>query len=81
MSDETDLNIYNLGRDDWNDMNTVNEIGLQARRYLYRTHEISFPYCLPGGGEIAVVDLESDKVSIPAQNSNYNSLDGPRGER
>jgi hypothetical protein len=32
VSDETDLNIYDGGRDDWNDMNTVNETGRKAGR-------------------------------------------------
>ncbi|MES9897202.1 MAG: hypothetical protein ABW141_20185 [Candidatus Thiodiazotropha endolucinida] len=27
VSDETDLNIYDGGRNDWHDMNTVNETG------------------------------------------------------
>ena len=46
VSDESDLNIYleptqSGGRsNDWNDMNTVNETGRKAGRYLYRTHEV-----------------------------------------
>jgi len=44
VSDETDLNIYGTGdgRDpaDRTDMNTVNETGRQAGRFLYRTHEV-----------------------------------------
>src|SRR4030065_378939 len=37
VSDESDLDIYVAK--DWPDMNTVNETGKHARRYLYRTHE------------------------------------------
>ena len=50
ISDETDLNIY-AGVDDLTDMNTVNETGKHAGRYLYRTHEVS------GNGSVSVVDL------------------------
>ena len=57
VSDETDLNIYDAGRDDWNDMNTVNETGRHAGRYLYRTHELRLPDSLPEGGTVSVVDL------------------------
>ena len=34
------LDIYGGGLDDWHDMNSVNETGRQAGRYLYRTHEV-----------------------------------------
>ncbi|MEW8027254.1 MAG: hypothetical protein AB2806_05885, partial [Candidatus Thiodiazotropha sp.] len=43
VSDETDLNIYDGGRNDWHDMNTVNETGPEKGRYLYRTHELRSP--------------------------------------
>ena len=39
VADESDLDIY-PGMPDWNDMNTVNENGARAGRYLYRTHEV-----------------------------------------
>ena len=38
VSDESGLNIYTAH--DWYDMNTVNETGKQAGRYMYRTHEV-----------------------------------------
>src|SRR5574340_30645 len=38
VADEHSLNVYAGG--DWTDMNTVNEGGAQAGRYLYRTHEV-----------------------------------------
>jgi secreted PhoX family phosphatase len=50
VSDETDLNIY-PAEDDLDDMNTVNEAGPQAGRYLYRTHEVG------DLGSVSVVDL------------------------
>jgi len=50
ISDETDLDIY-AGQDDLDDMNTVNETGQQAGRYLYRTHEVD------DLGAVSVVDL------------------------
>lgn len=43
VSDETALNIFDGGRDDRPDMNTVNETGLMAGRYMYRTHELRYP--------------------------------------
>jgi hypothetical protein len=55
VSDETDLNIYPGSQDDLDDMNTVNETGLQAGRYLYRTHEVS------GNGTVSVVDLWGER--------------------
>lgn len=50
VSDETDLDIY-ADQDDLDDMNTQNETGLQAGRYLYRTHEVG------DVGSVSVVDL------------------------
>lgn len=50
VSDETDLDIY-AGESDLDDMNTVNETGVQAGRYLYRTHEVD------DLGSVSVVDL------------------------
>lgn len=54
LSDETDLDIY-PGRDDLDDMNTVNETGRRAGCYLYRTHEVD------SGGGVSVVDLCGDR--------------------
>ena len=50
ISDEGDLDIY-VGQQDLHDMNTVNETGRQAGRYLYRTHEVD------NLGAVSVVDL------------------------
>ena len=49
VSDETDLDIY--AGHDLDDMNTVNETGKHAGRYLYRTHEVD------DLGAVSVVDL------------------------
>ena len=78
VSDETDLNIYDGGRDDWNDMNTVNETGRHAGRYLYRTHELRLPDSLPEGGTVSVVDLKTGEAKILAQDPSYDALDGIR---
>jgi len=78
VSDETALNIYDGGRDDWHDMNTVNETGKNAGRYLYRTHELRFPGNQPEGGTVSVVDLETGETSILVQDISYDALDGIR---
>ncbi len=75
VSDESDLNIYGDGHDDWNDMNTVNETGRMAGRYLYRTHEVRNH---PEGGVVSVVDLKTGAASILTQDVSYNALDGIR---
>jgi len=62
VSDETDLNIYAGSRDDWNDMNTVNETGKYAGRYLYRAHEVRG---VPEGGAVSVVDLGNRRCLHP----------------
>ncbi|MBT8134474.1 MAG: PhoX family protein [Gammaproteobacteria bacterium] len=78
VSDEADLNIYDGGRDDWHDMNVVNETGPMAGRFMYRTHELRFPANQPEGGTVTVVDLETGATSILAQDPSYNALDGIR---
>lgn len=78
VSDETDLNIYDGGRDDWHDMNTVNETGPHAGRYMYRTHELRFPGNQPEGGTVSVVDLKTGETKILAQDPGYDALDGIR---
>ena len=82
VSDETNLNIYEGDaegdRDDWHDMNTVNETGPMAGRYMYRTHELRAPRNQPEGGTVSVVDLETGETSILAQDASYNALDGIR---
>lgn len=82
VSNETDLNIYPDGRDDWNDMNTVNETGPMAGRFMYRTHEVR----LGGGdsviddlgGSVSVVDLKTGESKILIQDASYTALDGIR---
>ncbi len=75
ISDESDLDIYpNSG--DWNDMNTVNETGKLAGRYMYRTHEVrpgSDPYL---GGAVSIVDLKTGEAEVLAQRADWEALDG-----
>ncbi|MCG8063085.1 MAG: PhoX family protein [Candidatus Thiodiazotropha endolucinida] len=78
VSDETDLNIYDGGRNDWHDMNTVNETGPEKGRYLYRTHELRNPNSQPEGGSVSVVDLKTGETRILVQDSGYDALDGIR---
>ncbi|MES9833046.1 MAG: alkaline phosphatase PhoX [Candidatus Thiodiazotropha sp. DIVDIV] len=78
VSDETNLNIYDNGRDDWHDMNTVNETGPKKGRFMYRTHELRLPGSLPEGGTVSVVDLKTGETKILAQDPSYNALDGIR---
>jgi len=73
VSGEADLNIYNNGRNDWNDMNAVNETGNHAGRYLYRTHEVRG---VPEGGAVSVVDLKTGEARVLAQNVTWTALDG-----
>jgi hypothetical protein len=73
VSDETDLNIYDGGRDDWNDMNTVNETGKDRGRYMYRTHEVRG---VPEGGAVSVVDLKTGEAKVLAQDPGWDALDG-----
>jgi len=75
ISGEENLNIYDLGRNDWHDMNTVNETGIDAGRYLYRTHEVRNEV---EGGAISVVDLETGESQILAQDISWVALDGIR---
>lgn len=81
VSDESDLNIYPQGHDDWHDMNVVNETGKMAGRYLYRTHEVR----LGGdavvdaiGGSVSVVDLKTKETRLLVQDLSYTALDGVR---
>ena len=78
VSDESQLNIYDAGRDDWHDMNTVNETGPMAGRFLYRTHELRYPGNQPEGGAVSVVDLETGETKILLQDVSYDALDGIR---
>ena len=64
VSDERDLDIY-PGVDDLGDMNTVNETGLWAGRFLYRTHEVN------NGGAVSVVDLEAGEAKVLVREGDY----------
>jgi len=75
VSNETALNIYDEGRDDWHDMNVMNETGKDAGRYLYRTHEVRSE---PEGGAVSVVDLKTGETKILAQDVSWTALDGIR---
>lgn len=75
ISDENNLDIY-PDSSDLGDMNTVNETGKHAGRYLYRTHEVR-----PGvgsylGGAVSIVDLNTGTAEILAQRSDWEALDG-----
>jgi hypothetical protein len=72
VADETTLNIYGGNVDDLTDMNTVNETGIRAGRYLYRTHEVG------SNGSVSVVDLETGEAKVIAQNQGWRRLDGIR---
>lgn len=78
VSDESDLNIYDGGRDDWHDMNVVNETGPQAGRFMYRTHELRLPASLPEGGALSVVDLKTGETKLLGSDESWNALDGIR---
>lgn len=72
VADETVLDIYGGGADDLADMNTVNETGQQAGRYLYRTHEVG------SNGSLSVVDLQTGEAKILVQDAGWRRLDGLR---
>ena len=78
VSDETDLNIY-LAHD-WNDMNTVNETGKQAGRYMYRTHEVrganSARVDGGSGGSLSVIDLKTGVAKEVVGRADWEALDG-----
>jgi hypothetical protein len=84
VSSERDLNLY--AGSDMLDMNTVNESGRQAGRYLYRTHEVR-----PGavgndrnsrrrdggsGGAVSVVDLQTGAARELVGRPDWEALDG-----
>ena len=85
VSDETALNIYPDGRNDWHDMNVVNETGKMAGRFMYRTHEVRLgrgdDVVDAIGGTVSVVDLKTCETKIIAQQGGedgYTALDGIR---
>lgn len=70
VADETVLDIYGGGTDDLTDMNTVNESGPRAGRYLIRTHEVS------SNGAVSVVDLKTGEARVVAQDPGFRRVDG-----
>ncbi len=84
VSDESDLNIY--ASHDWNDMNTVNETGKHAGRYMYRTHEVrggatgndgnSLRVDGSSGGAVSVVDLKTGIAKEVVGRADWEALDG-----
>jgi secreted PhoX family phosphatase len=72
VADETVLNIYGGTTDDLTDMNTVNETGPRAGRYLYRTQEVG------SNGSVSVIDLETGEAKVLAQRADWRRLDGLR---
>ena len=78
VSDERNLDIY-PGASDLNDMNTVNETGRQAGRYLYRTHEVRPDSNNPSvyaGGAVSVIDLKTREAKVLVQRQDWEALDG-----
>lgn len=84
VSSERDLNMY-FGSD-MLDMNTVNETGKHAGRYLYRTHEVR-PGALGddqnarrldggSGGALSVVDLHTGVAHELIGRADWEALDG-----
>jgi hypothetical protein len=78
VSDETDLDIYVAN--DWTDMNTVNETGKHAGRYMYRTHEVRAATSARidggSGGAVSVVDLKTGIAKEIAGRADWEALDG-----
>lgn len=84
VSDEADLDLY-VGNDFY-DMNTVNETGVDAGRYLYRTHEVRPDK--PGrdgtsarvdggsGGAVSVVDLKTGRARELVGRRHWEAVDG-----
>lgn len=78
VSNESDLNIYDAGRNDWPDMNVVNETGPNAGRYMYRTHELRYPDNQTLGGAVSVIDLKTGETKLLANDPSWDALDGIR---
>jgi hypothetical protein len=81
LIDEATLNIYNNTSSngaDWPDMNTVNETGKHAGRYLYRTHEVRPDDDLEAyeGGALSIIDMRTGKAWVLAQRKDWEALDG-----
>lgn len=71
VKDESVLDVY-PGVDDLHDMNTQNETGKQAGRYLYNTYEVG------SNGAVGVTDLKTGETKVLAQRADWNRLDGIR---
>ncbi|QNN55107.1 DUF839 domain-containing protein [Nocardioides mesophilus] len=69
VADETVLDVF-PGQDDLSDMNTVNETGPQAGRYLYRTHEVG------ANAAMVVVDLQTGDAKVLVQDPAWGRVDG-----
>lgn len=69
VADESVLDVY-PGEDDLSDMNTVNETGPEAGRYLYRTHEVG------ANAGLVVVDLRTGEAKVLAQDPSWSRVDG-----
>jgi secreted PhoX family phosphatase len=52
------------------DMNTQNENGPEAGRFLYRTHEVG------ANGQVSVTDLETNLTRVVSQRADWERLDG-----
>ncbi len=81
ISDENNLDIYRNGdgfmASDWTDMNTENETGKDAGRYLYRAHEVRPGSVTPfTGGAISVIDLKTGVAKVLVQRADWEALDG-----
>ena len=57
------------------DMNTQNETGPDAGRYLYRTHETGT------NSAVTLTDLETDQTTTLAQRTDWERFDGSCGHR
>lgn len=55
--------------DNW-DMNTLNETGPHAGRFLYRSHET------PAAGQVSVTDLETGVTRVLVARADWNRMDG-----
>lgn len=70
---ESDLNVYDNGRNDWHDMNTVNETGKKPGHFMYTTHELRGQ---PEGGAVSAHNMKTGETVILAQDPSYDAVDG-----
>jgi len=73
LKNETDLNIYDNGRNDWHDMNTVSEHGRMAGQFMYTTHEVRGQ---AEGGAVSAHSMKTGETVVLTQDPSYNALDG-----